>query len=249
MNDNTPTILLLIARDRKEEEHTSPSEHVLRWSRALNLPQDAFHTIFVPEGGLPKTVKEDLILISGSKHSAYEDLPWIEDFEEQIRQWMNQGTPLFGVCFGHQIIAKALGGAVEKGANGAEVEAVEVELTEAGRNDVAFSGFEKPFQIGTFHKDVVTTLPEKAIVLAKNTKYNTQALRFNERTIGVQFHPEFTAKHIIDIIERNKEDLVKNEVFSSIEEQEDAKKKLESSNIDDVGPKLAQQILKELIKK
>lgn len=249
MHEERLTILLLIARDRKDEEHAAPSEHVLRWSRALNLPQDAFNTIYVPEGGLPKTVKEDLVLISGSKHSAYEDLAWVNGFEAHIREWMRQQTPILGVCFGQQIIAKALGGTVEKGANGAEVEAVEVELTQAGKNDAVFSGFDKPFRIGTFHKDVVTTLPKGATTLAKNEKYATQAIRFNEQTIGVQFHPEFSAKHIIDIIERNKEELVTNELFPSLNAADQAVEELKNSNIDQTGPKLAKQLMTNLLKK
>ena len=249
MDDQQSTILLLIARERKEEEKTSPSEHVLRWSRALNLPQSAFNTIFVPERGLPDNVKEDIVLISGSKHSAYETLPWVPDFEQRIRKWIELGTPMLGVCFGHQIIAKALGGTVEKGANGAEVGAVEVTLTKAGENDAVFARFDTQFRIGTFHKDVVTDLPPGAVVLAKNDKYSTQALRFNERTVGVQFHLEFTAKHIIDIIERNKDELVQNELFPSMEALEQAVSELKRSNINETGPKLAQQLLRELVKK
>ena len=67
------------------------------------------------DGELPDSAADaDGWLLTGSRHGAYEDLPWIPPLEDFIREIHAGGRPMVGICFGHQIIAKALGGKVEK---------------------------------------------------------------------------------------------------------------------------------------
>ena len=89
-------------------------------------------------------------LISGSKHGAYEDHAFIPPLEDLIREIADQGLPLVGVCFGHQIIAQALGGKVEKFDAGWAV----------GRQTYEIDGDE--YQLNAWHQDQVTRLPESA---------------------------------------------------------------------------------------
>ena len=78
-----------------------------------------FRSWSVVAGDFPDSVHDaEGWLITGSRHGAYDDLPWIAPLEALIRQAVAEGVPLVGICFGHQIVAQALGGKVEKFAGG-----------------------------------------------------------------------------------------------------------------------------------
>ncbi|WP_372885527.1 type 1 glutamine amidotransferase [Shimia sp.] len=127
-------------------------------------------------------------LITGSKHGAYEDHPWIAPLEELIREIAAAGRPLVGVCFGHQIIAQALGGKVEKFAGGWAV----------GRQSYDFGGVEMAFN--AWHQDQVTERPEGARVLASNDFCENAALLYGDQILTIQPHPEFGAAVIGGLI-------------------------------------------------
>jgi GMP synthase-like glutamine amidotransferase len=118
-------------------------------------------------------------LITGSKHGAYEDHPWIAPLEALIRAIRDAGKPLIGVCFGHQIIAQALGGKVEKFAGGWAV----------GPMDYRFD--DETLTLNAWHQDQVTVLPEGARVLASNDFCAHAALAYGDRILTIQPHPEF----------------------------------------------------------
>ena len=121
-------------------------------------------------------------LITGSKHGAYENLPWIGRLETLIRQIRDSRRPLIGVCFGHQIIAQALGGKVEKFAGGWAV----------GPQEYRFENGEK-LRLNAWHQDQVTQLPEGAKVLASNDFCENASLLIGDRILTIQPHPEFDA--------------------------------------------------------
>ena len=120
-------------------------------------------------------------LITGSKHGAYEDLPWIAPLEELIRDIYADGRPLVGVCFGHQIIAQALGGTVEKFDGGWSVGVTEYEI----------EGTRLP--LNAWHQDQVTKLPEGAQVVGSSAFCDYAALLYGNHIYTIQPHPEFTA--------------------------------------------------------
>jgi GMP synthase (glutamine-hydrolysing) len=139
-----------------------------------------FQTWRVLEMEFPNSTDDaDGWLITGSRHGAYEDHSWIPLLEDFIRDSVTVKKPLVGVCFGHQIIAQALGGKVEKYKDGWAV----------GRQVYDFGGVEIP--LNAWHQDQVTEVPPGATVLASNDFCANAALVYGDRALTYQPHPEF----------------------------------------------------------
>ena len=127
-------------------------------------------------------------LITGSKHGAYEDHPWIPPLEEFIRAVYASGRPMIGVCFGHQIIAQALGGKVIKYPGGWSV----------GRTEYDLDG--ETFALNAWHQDQVTEVPQGAEVIGKSDFCAHAALAYDDRILTIQPHPEFGPDIVEDLI-------------------------------------------------
>lgn len=118
-------------------------------------------------------------LITGSRHGAYEDHPFIKPLEDFILKAYGAQVPVVGVCFGHQIIAQAMGGKVERYEGGWSV----------GPTEYDFGG--ETLRLNAWHRDQVTAKPEGAQVLATNDFCENAALLYDDRMFTVQAHPEF----------------------------------------------------------
>jgi len=141
----------------------------------------------VTAGALPPTVDYDGVVVTGSRSSVYSEEPWIEGLLDWVREAAEGGLPTLGVCFGHQVLAEALGGEV--------ADMGEYELgyrTVRHRGGPLFSGVPEEFTVFTTHSDAVTDLPPGAELLAEN-EYGIHGFR-KDRSFGVQFHPEYDAE-------------------------------------------------------
>lgn len=139
-----------------------------------------FRTWHVEGMEFPSDVHDcDGWLITGSRHGAYEDHPFIPKLEAFIREAVGAKVPLVGICFGHQIIAQALGGKVERFEKGWAV----------GPQDYDFNG--ETLTLNAWHRDQVTRRPEGAEVVATNAFCENAALLYGESAFTVQAHPEF----------------------------------------------------------
>ena len=102
--------------------------------------------------------------------------------------------PVLGVCFGHQYLADLLGGSVVKSPAKREDGWFLVELTEAGKSDPLFNGFNSSVGFLFSHGDMVVQQPSDAKLLATNSRVPIQAFRRNENVWGTQFHPEIDSE-------------------------------------------------------
>ncbi|MBR9763191.1 MAG: type 1 glutamine amidotransferase [Rhodobacteraceae bacterium] len=149
-----------------------------------------FETYAVVDGTFPSGPRAcDGWIITGSRHGAYEDHPWIPPLEDLIREIYAEGVPLVGVCFGHQIIAQALGGQVEKFSGGWSVGATRY-TGEAGSKT-----------LNAWHQDQVTLLPPGARVLASSPFCQYAALAYGDHVYTIQPHPEYDAQAIGILLE------------------------------------------------
>lgn len=159
------------------------------FQRMLGANDFEFASYAVVDGRFPARADEcDGWLITGSRHGAYEDHPWIPRLEALIREIHDLELPLIGVCFGHQIIAQALGGRVEKFKGGWAV----------GPTDYNMGG--RTVTLNAWHQDQVVEKPEGARVLASNAFCENAILAYGDTIWTVQPHPEYGTDFIGGLI-------------------------------------------------
>jgi GMP synthase (glutamine-hydrolysing) len=135
------------------------------------------------------------IIVTGSSANVPTREAWIVDLERYLARAVAAGLPIFGICFGHQLLGQALGGLVTKNPNGREIGTVTVELTPTAA-DPLLAGLDGSFKANMTHIDSIVTLPPGAQVLARSALDQNAMVRFAERVWGVQFHPEMDAEVI-----------------------------------------------------
>ena len=132
------------------------------------------------------------VIVTGSAASVYDGDEWIRKSKDFLRRTADREIPLYGICFGHQLLAQALGGRAEKCLQGWELGTAAISLNPEGCSDPLFTGLPAYFLAQQSHGDVVTELPPGAISFAHNSHWHIQAFKLGERIWGTQFHPEFT---------------------------------------------------------
>jgi GMP synthase-like glutamine amidotransferase len=162
------------------------------------------------DGVFPESATEnDGWIITGSPASVYDDVPWIVRLADLTREIVDAGVPLMGICFGHQMIAHALGGTVARAAQGWGVGVKQVDVTETQPwMQPPTSGF----RILNSHQDQVTALPPGARVIGTNRHCPVSALAMGDRVVGLQGHPEFGPGYARELMEYRRGRLIPDEV-------------------------------------
>lgn len=140
---------------------------------------------------LPAPDDADLFVMTGSSHSVTERSAWMLRAEELLRAVVQADKAFFGICFGHQMFAQALGGHVDKNPFGREIGTISVRALPQGQGDPLFAGLGDTCTFNATHVDAVVRLPQDAVVLAQTPKDPVSAFAFGDKVRCVQFHPEF----------------------------------------------------------
>jgi GMP synthase (glutamine-hydrolysing) len=163
--------------------------HAIEWiQRGVDSSKFRFTSMDVYKGKIPNYTVADAWIITGSSASVYDDVDWIVELEESIKQAVEVEKPMLGICFGHQLIAQSMGGKVEKNIRGWELGSYP--MSNISEHPL-FENISNSDYFYNSHQDIVTELPNGSRSIADNEMGN-QAFHFGKWIYGVQFHPEFT---------------------------------------------------------
>ncbi|MBF0310461.1 MAG: type 1 glutamine amidotransferase [Magnetococcales bacterium] len=162
------------------------------------LPGVVFEVFEVQRGHLPAGVGVcDAWLACGSDNSVYDDEPWLPPLMGFIREVHAAGKPYLGICFGHQLLAQALGGRVERAGCGLRLGVRSVHLQ---RRADWMQPFQQTVRLHHSHQDQVVVLPPGGEILASGEQCPCAMLAVGDHSLGVQGHPEFARDYMEAII-------------------------------------------------
>lgn len=141
------------------------------------------------------------VVVTGSPAMVTDRAGWSERTAGWLALQVGQEVPVLGICYGHQLLAHALGGVVGEHPQGIEIGTVAVQSTEAAASDPVFSALPAQFLAQSVHEQSVLRLPPGATVLARNAHEPHQAFRAGRAAWGVQFHPEFSRAVMQDYLD------------------------------------------------
>lgn len=154
------------------------------------------------DGELPGAVNEcDAYLTTGSKFGVYDGHSWIGALQEFVVQLWQARMPLVGICFGHQLMAQALGGEVRKSDKGW---GVGVSFNEIIERKSWMQPWQDKLDLIVSHQDQVVLLPPQAEVLARSEFCNYYVVQYGEHFMSVQGHPEFCRDYSRDLMNARK---------------------------------------------
>jgi GMP synthase (glutamine-hydrolysing) len=163
--------------------------------KGLCVGKEDIMVVDIPKGDpLPDVETCKAVVISGSHASVTENLSWSVAIEQWIPNLIQSKTPILGICYGHQLLAKAMGGIVDFHTKGIEIGTTGIEILEDSRQDFLFKGLPKTFKAHVCHSQTVIRLPDHAVRIAKNSFEPNHAFRIGQSAWGIQFHPEFDEK-------------------------------------------------------
>lgn len=156
---------------------------------------------------LPELSSCSGIVVTGSPAMVTDQAEWSERSADYLRAALACSLPVLGICYGHQLLAHALGGVVGYHPQGREIGTVDIRLNAAHGGDALFAGLPARFPAHATHSQSVLQLPPGAVLLASSEHDAHHAFRVGELAWGVQFHPEFDARIMRTYIQERQQDL------------------------------------------
>ena len=159
-------------------------------------------TTYDVQSMLPQVADCDAYVITGSRHSVYDDLPWIPALAQFVATAMAADKKIIGICFGHQLMAHFFGGRVGPHAGGW---AVGVHRSRVSERQAWMPDDQASFALLSSHKDQVQALPADAVVYLTNDFCPIAGFTMGDQVVTVQGHPEFTAPYARALLEYRRE--------------------------------------------
>jgi GMP synthase (glutamine-hydrolysing) len=185
----------------------------------------------------------DGIAITGSSLHVYESGPAVTRQIDLVRAALGRGTPLFGSCWGLQVVTVAAGGSVRKNPNGREVGFGRgIRLTEVGRRHPMYAGKADVFNAPTVHLDEVETLAPGTTVLASNAISQVQSVELQHggaTAWAVQYHPEYPLRELAAIVRRTGARLIREGFFADLQDLEGFARDLDTLDRDPACKRLS----------
>ncbi len=168
-----------------------------------HLPEASFFTVAIVDGEVADSpAQADGWIITGSRSGTYENEPWIPPLEAFLHACLQAHVPVVGICFGHQILAQAMGGTVVKSDKGWGVGLLDYQVTAP---QSWMEGIGEGFTIPAIHQDQVIKAPKGAKVFVKSDFCPIAGLLYGDPdkpdAFSIQPHPEMSAAFVADIAE------------------------------------------------
>lgn len=177
----------------------------------------ATFTPFYQEYQLPDMNDIDWLIVMGGPMGVYDEeiYPWLIDEKKFIREAIDNGKTVIGICLGSQLIAEVLGSSVYPNKQ-KEIGWFDIKITNEGQQSPILKGFEEEFPVFHWHGDTYD-LPTGSKLLFSSKVCENQAFLLNEKVLGLQFHFEVTDESMKEMVEHGKSELLENETIQSAE--------------------------------
>lgn len=173
----------------------------------LSLADVAVVRVFQGEA-LPEPESVPGVIVTGSSSMVTDRELWSENTARWLARAVALDKPVLGICYGHQLLAHALGGEVRHNPRGREIGTVDVKLnSHAKKSDPLFSSFSDLLHLPVAHVQSVVRLPPRASVLGTTALDPHHVVRYGSTAWGVQFHPEFDANIVRAYIDASRDDM------------------------------------------
>ncbi|WP_231373425.1 glutamine amidotransferase [Thioalkalivibrio sp. ALE19] len=182
-------------------------------AQAMGWPLQNTMSVDVQSGApLPEPGAVAGVAITGSGSMVTEELTWMVRTAAWLKDTVDQGVSVLGICFGHQLLAWSLGGEVGYNPRGIEVGTTSITLDDAASTDPVFRGLPRRFPAQVSHSQSVLTLPPGAVRLGWSDMDEHQGFRFGEHAWGLQFHPEFDQEIVPHYVEYYRQELTRQQL-------------------------------------
>ncbi|MEX0344996.1 MAG: type 1 glutamine amidotransferase [Rhizobiaceae bacterium] len=191
--------ILVTNTDRSEFARQNPRDpEMFQNLLSIHRPDWKFSVYDLTEDNYPDDLSGyDGVILTGSPASVNDDAPWVGKMLDLVRAIETDKIPMFGACFGHQAIAKALGGTVGYNPDGWQLGSTSTRFS-GGRSWLNGAG---EITLYAAHKEQVTGLPAEAEILSSSPQCAVGAFAVGDHVFATQYHPEMTPEFVNALID------------------------------------------------